>query len=139
MLRDWANALGFNRPNPSAAPVTPVRPEHSAPTATDTIRRHAISDTQRAPTLQARQPADHARALLAWLQGPGGRSGTIFASELLEIHRDLCSELDWELVGWGAVGRELRRLIGTPKEYARFDGRRVCVYRIPPRGDQLAA
>lgn len=84
------------------------------------------------PTTQARPPRDHARALLDWLQGPGGRTGSILASELEAIHIEVCCELDWEPIGWIAVGRELRRLIGGRKEYARSEGRRLCVYRIPP-------
>jgi hypothetical protein len=132
MLREWTQALGFNRPTPARPPVTPARPSRPEPMATDAIRPQAVTPNRRAPTLQAKPPADHARALLTWLQGPGGRSGTIRATELADMHSDLCSELDWELAGWVAVGRELRRLIGTPKEYARIEGCRVCVYRIPP-------
>jgi hypothetical protein len=83
-------------------------------------------------TVEARPPTDHAEALLSWLQGPGGRSGTIVAAELEQMHREMCDEFDWEVVGWVAVGRELRRLLRAKKDYARLDGRRVRVYRIPP-------
>ena len=131
MLRDWIRAFGLNRPSTEGPSVTPARPLRLEAIATDAIRR--------APTLQAVPPADHARALLTWLQGPGGRSGTILASELSDMHRDFCAELDWELASWVAVGRELRRLIGTTKEYARINGRRVCVYRVPPASHMCPA
>lgn len=83
-------------------------------------------------TIQARPPADHATALLEWLQGPGGRTGTILSTELEAVHADLCFELDWEFVGWTAVARELRRLLGARKEYIWRDGKRLRAYRIPP-------
>ena len=92
-----------------------------------------------APTIQARPPVDHAEALLTWLQGPGGRSGTIWAVDLEQMHRDLCGELGWETIGWIAVGRELRRMLGGKKEYATLGGQRRCVYRIPPAVVQPAS
>lgn len=83
--------------------------------------------------LEARLPADHAAALLEWLRGPGGRTGSILAIELEQMHHELCHELGWEIIGWISVGRELRRLLGAKKELARqSDGRRLAVYRIPP-------
>lgn len=83
-------------------------------------------------TIEAHSAAVHARRLLAWLQGPGGRTGTIPAAELAAIHVEMCATLDWEQRGWVAVGRELRRLTGTGKEYTRCGGRKTCIYRIPP-------
>ena len=112
-----------------------------APAARDSSRQQPTPDDNACfpapsklviPTIQARPAADHAAALLAWLQGAGGRSGSILASELEDMHRDLCHELDWEPVGWVAVARELRRILGTRKEYTRRVGRQLCVYRIPP-------
>ncbi len=112
-----------------------------APVATDANRRPPATEAVRdrvsicepVPTIEARPPADHAAALLGWLQGPGGRTGTIPATELERMHWDVCHELGWEVVSWVAVGRELRRLLGAKKEYVRReDGRRVRVYRVPP-------
>ena len=72
-----------------------------------------------------------AKALLQWLQGEGGRTGTIPASEMPSIHEAMCVELDWEAAAWIAVGRELRKLLGQEKEYQYISGRRAVVYRIP--------
>ena len=102
------------------------------PPATEAVRDR-VSICEPVPTIEARPPADHAAALLGWLQGPGGRTGTIPATELEQMHWDVCHELGWEVVSWVAVGRELRRLLGAKKEYVRLeDGRRVRVYRVPP-------
>ena len=120
---------------------TDCAPHREAPVATDADREPPIlgrpqvrvSIVEPIPTIEARPPADHAIALLAWLQGPGGRTGTISATELEQMHWELCHELGWEVVNWVAVGRELRRLLGAKKEYVRHeDGRRARVYRIPP-------
>lgn len=132
MLRVFKRAFGSNQPPDRVPPMPASVHVPLEPMPTDANRYASIAASGPAPTLQARPPQEHASALLAWLQGPGGRSGTIPATELAAIHRDLCAELDWEAPGWVAVGRELRRLIGTPKEYARHEGRRVCVYRVPP-------
>ena len=45
----------------------------------------------------------------------------------------VCLEHDIEPIGWVAVGRELRRLLGADKEYERINGEQIRVYRIPPR------
>jgi hypothetical protein len=80
-----------------------------------------------------RPAAEHATALLVWLQGPGGRTGTVLARDLKGMHADLCVERDWEPLKWDSVGRELRRLIGGRKEYIPVGKQRLCAYRIPPR------
>ena len=85
------------------------------------------------PTTESRPTRDHAAALLAWLQGPGGRTGRLRASELRQAHNEMCADLDWEPIGWTAVGRELRQLLGARKEYATIGGKKVRAYRIPPR------
>jgi hypothetical protein len=48
--------------------------------------------------------------------------------ELKKLHVEICAERDWEVIGWTAVGRERRWLLGAEKTYDR--GKRV--YRIPP-------
>ncbi len=85
------------------------------------------------PTLTAMTTKEHAVALLEWLQGPGGRTGTVLASELMEIHRELCAERNWEPKGWAGIGRELRRMLGHGKEYIGRGNDRQRAYRIPPR------
>lgn len=102
------------------------------PTAVVGSRVVSVSAPVSAPTREARPARDHAAALLEWLQGADGRTGSLFADELDEMHREMCVERDWELVGWTAVARELRRLLSARKEYAWRDGKRVRVYRIPP-------
>ena len=113
------------RPRPKAE--SPKRTEHLAFDAAEVPTLLA-----QVPTIQARMPREHAAALLNWLQGPGGRTGSIFAHELETMHKDMCAAANWERVGWVAVARELRRLLNARKEYGRCAGRRLCVYRIPP-------
>lgn len=78
------------------------------------------------------EPSQHAAALLDWLQGPGGRTGTLTVPILMEVHADMCAERSWEIIGWKAVGRELRKLLGHGKVYAMVRGKRAVVYRVPP-------
>ena len=80
------------------------------------------------PTRRWAEPAERAAAILEFLQGPGGRTGSIPIDELKQLHIDICLERDWEIIGWTAVGRELRELLKADKTYDR--GERV--YRIPP-------
>jgi hypothetical protein len=87
----------------------------------------------RAPALRWAPPEEHAAAILETLQGPDGRIGTISAKEMEEIHREVCDEYGIEHIGWIAVGRELRRLLGGAKTYGPdANGKSVRVYRIPP-------
>jgi hypothetical protein len=81
-------------------------------------------------------PTERAAAILDFLQGPGGRTGTFTCAELEEIHSDICLEQGFEPIGWTAVGRELRKLIGGSKDYQRIHGRQARVYRIPPKAQQ---
>jgi hypothetical protein len=81
-------------------------------------------------------PAEHAAAILDFLQGPGGHTGTIPFDEMEQIHLEVCLERDFEPIGWVAVGRELRKLIGDEKTYERINGEQVRVYRIPPRAER---
>ena len=94
----------------------------------------------RIPTRRWAAPAEHAAAILQFLQSVGGRTGTITYAEMKEIHADVCFERDWELIGWTAVGRELRKLLGGAKtlDYDA-NGKRVLVYRIPPANSGVRA
>jgi hypothetical protein len=84
------------------------------------------------PTRRWVAPEERAAAILEFLQGPGGRTGTIAFDELEKLHVDICLERDWEVASWTAVGRELRRLLRAEKTYEAINGRRIRVYRIPP-------
>lgn len=85
------------------------------------------------PTRRWAPPAEHAVAILEFLQGPGGRTGTFSVKEMKQVHGDVCDEWDIEQIGWTAVGRELRKLLGGDKTYAPdASGKSVRVYRIPP-------
>lgn len=149
MLGALARALGIRSGETIGAPVlrsasVPLTSNQRRPAPSEADRPEPVSSgAQRCgtvsapvgaiPWLDARPPADHARALLEWLQAPGGRTGSILATELEKMHRELCHDLGWEPLGWIAVGRELRRLLGAKKELARQqNGRRLAVYRIPP-------
>jgi len=102
-------------------------------------RGTALPVTEVIPTVTAMTTREHAEAVLDWLQGPGGRTGTVLASELIEIHRELCAERNWELKGWAGVGRELRRILGQGKEYVGRGNDRQRAYRIPPKPGGVAA
>ncbi len=84
------------------------------------------------PTRRWADPAEHAAAILEFLQGPGGRTGSIPVEELQRLHIEICIERDWDLIGWTAVGRELRELLKAEKTYEPVEGKRTRVYRIPP-------
>ena len=84
------------------------------------------------PTRRWATPAEHAAAILDFLQGPGGRTGSLPVDELKKLHVEICAENDWEPIGWTAVGRELRKLLGAQKTYEDIKGRPTRVYRIPP-------
>ena len=92
------------------------------------------------PHLRWVPPVDHAAAILEFRQGPGGRTGTISASEMEQIHLEVCDEYNYEPIGWTAVGRELRRLLGGDRNSYGVDrhGKRVRAYRIAP-ADCLAS
>jgi hypothetical protein len=118
-----------NRQQPTPPSEAALRQPLAKPTATDTR-------SSPAPTRRWVSPAEHAAALLDFLQGAGGRTGTIPFDEMEQIHLEVCLERDFEPIGWTAVGRELRKLIGDEKTYERINGAQVRVYRIPPRAQQ---
>ena len=117
------------------------------PAATDSRRHEVMASKQRAlaamtpvsipiqepSRLMALDPSEHARELLVWLQGPGGRTGSISARDLATVHEEMCAANDVEPIRWTAVGRELRRLLDDrPRRYVDVRGRRTRMYRIPP-------
>ena len=76
--------------------------------------------------------AEHAAALLQWMQGPGGRVGEVPARELMNAYVDMCVELFWEPLPWIPVAKAFRKLIcDLRRRLASRNSRRVVVYRIP--------
>ena len=139
--------FGGRKPTPTAAPVTPIAevapsiwPEPVALAEVEQPKpppRRARTVRNMTPPLPHRleyhSPDEHARALLDYLQSAGGRTGSILARELEEIHREMCAELSWEAPAhWTSIGREFRKLTRSPKKYVHAKGRRLCVYRIAP-------
>ena len=104
---------------------------HIQPTDCQPVRTSSQSILAACPAWHP--PADHAVALLRWMQGPGGRVGQVAASELMKAHADMCAEHFWELAPWIPVAKALRKLLNDPKHrYASHNSRRVVVYLIPP-------
>lgn len=77
--------------------------------------------------------AEHARALLDWLQSPGGLTGEISAKDLIDIYENMIMEFRWQPRSWVSVAAELRKTLGGRKTYATRHGERVRVYRVPAR------
>ena len=76
--------------------------------------------------------AEHAAALLQWMQGPGGRVGEVPARELMDAYVDMCVELFWEPLPWIPIAKAFRTLICDPsRRLASRNSRRIVVYRIP--------
>lgn len=78
-----------------------------------------------------RSAGEHAAALLAWLQAPGGLTGEIAAHEILEIYKDMCCQAGLAIRPWQPVAVELRKALGGDKTYAWRGRNRVRVYRVP--------
>jgi hypothetical protein len=118
-------------PNERGQPLAPVETDANRlqPVSTG---EHQVGIYCQIPTRRWAAPAEHAAAVVEFLQGPGGRTGSIPVDDLKQLHIDICLERDWELIGWTAVGRELRELLGAEKTYEDINGRPKRVYRIPP-------
>jgi hypothetical protein len=114
-------------------PTDSTRRDSCWPSRSQRIPPGDMSALPRTRVLSARE---HAAELLAWLQGPGGRTGTIAARVLTRMHQELCAERDFELRGWDAVARELRRLLKQRKLYGYVNGRRAVIFEIPPAGQR---
>lgn len=93
---------------------------------------HRVAPQCPFPTRRWAEPVEHAAAILEFLQGAGGRTGSLPIGELKQLHLEICAERDWEPIGWTAVGRELRELLKADKTYEPVNGKRTRVYRIPP-------
>jgi hypothetical protein len=104
----------------------------AAPVSFD--RAHDATPTPRRLADAALKPAaEHAAALLAFLQGPGGATGELTAADVEAAYTDLMIDLGWMPRPWSTVATALRvALGGAAKTYAWRAGRRVRVYHIPP-------
>ena len=112
-----------------ARPLTPAPPRQRAD-VTPTLRRHHLDeDCRYAPA------TEHAVLLLAWLQGPGGRTGWLTFRELLAAYIEMAAEERLAPHPWPPVGGALRRLIVQPKRYATRQ--RVRMWWIPPARPEL--
>jgi len=107
------------------------------PIPTDSHRLQPVHTGKHRSTLRWAPPTEHAAAILEALQGPEGRTGTVPYGYLREIHADVCIERNIEPCAWNPVGKELRKLIGGKKTYDYdANGKRIRVYRIPPKDQQ---
>lgn len=129
-------ALGIARGAPGAEPerIDSRRPSSALASPAVSPRCTGVDSVPRVSRLIAMDAAGHAQELLAWLQGPGGRTGSISSADLAIAHGEMCDELEIEAIGWTAVSRELRRLLDQPRRYVDRSGRRVRMFRIPPAG-----
>jgi len=101
MLRSLTTALGLRgrspsfAPSPSENPAGECLPRSTLVDSTRQLPKPSATTLRddRLPSLEAHTAREHAEALLAWLQGPGGRTGSVFAFELEHMHRELCHEL----------------------------------------------
>lgn len=102
------------------------------PAALDRI--HDVTPTPRRLADAALKPAaEHATALLLFLQGPGGATGELTATDVEAAYSDLMIDLGWMPRPWSTVATALRAALGgAAKTYAWRGGKRVRVYHIPP-------
>jgi hypothetical protein len=118
------------RTGSDAAALPLPRPDLPLTTDGQPVRTGSSATPIASPTWHS--PAEHAVALLNWMQRPGGRVGEVAAQELMAAHREMCLELFWEPVPWIPVAKAFRQLISDHKRhYASRNGRRILVYRIP--------
>ena len=91
----------------------------------------SVSMQDRSAVTEPVLASEHAGLFLRWLQAPGGRVGWIPADELAHAYAEFASDSGIAPLGWIAVGRELRRLLGASKTYLWRNGRKLRAYRIP--------
>jgi hypothetical protein len=82
--------------------------------------------------LQWHPPVNHAERLLEWVQKAEGKTGWVTAEELEVMYSEMLIDAQWESLAWGAVGRELRKLLRQPKTYVWRNGKKVRTYLIRP-------
>ena len=100
---------------------------------TDTDAEPACTNIQR---LRAHHTVEeHAERLWSWLQENGYVGGSILATDLMQLHREMCRELEWLMRAWSPVGCALSRLTTGKKTYIWTEHlgyrRRVRAYALP--------
>ena len=75
--------------------------------------------------LEFQSSHEHARLLIEWLRGKGGRVGWIRWHELARCHEEMCLELQLEPISWIAVARALGRILPQPKRYTGSPRERI--------------
>jgi len=116
--------------SPATHTTSPTDRIVESPPAT-TQGANGCRPARKAVQLFERSASEHAGALLAWLQSPGGLSGAISVAELQAAHRDMCAEYGWSEQPWICVGRELRKILGQRRTYGTRGRQRVRIYVIP--------
>ena len=110
---------------PQIAPIARQPQTDAAPTPLRAPSRRAV-------VVPMRQAAEHAAALLEFLQGPGGLVGEITAAEIEASYGDLMIDMQWHPRPWPTVAKALRAALGDArKTYGYRNGQRVRIWRIP--------
>ena len=130
---NWRLSRKIFRMSRASEPI-PDRSASTSASVPDRSGTDPASMVERLVTAAPVLPVEHAQHFLRWLQEPGGRLGWVPAVELAQAYVEFAADQALEPVGWVAVGRELRRLLGTSKTYAWFNGKKVRVYFIPTVG-----
>ncbi len=137
----------FPRKSSPLAPLPP--PEEQSQPAPNCIEADPCdtdmesADTDAEPTctnirrLLAHHTVDeHAQRLWSWLQENGYVGGSILATDLMQLHREMCRDLEWLMRAWSPVGCALRRMTTGRKTYIWEEHpgyrRRVRAYALPP-------
>ena len=130
---NWRRSRIASRRTWALEPI-PDRSGSASASAPDRSGADPASMVERSVAAAPVLPVEHAQRFLRWLQEPGGRVGWVPAVELAQAYVEFAVDQALEPVGWVAVGRELRRLLGTPKTYVWSNGKKVRVYFIPAAG-----
>ena len=132
-------ALGLSRlPSAGAEPMDCESDRRQATDSENQISHPSTPDRSAAtpihnpsvPTRCPLEPKEYARDLYCFLQGR--KTGALSVEELRRALSDLCSEFDYEPVGWNTVARPFRELLADRKRYVRRGNKTVRVYFVPP-------
>ena len=130
---DWRRSRNAFRTSGACEPI-PNRSGSAVASAPDRSGTDPASMVERSVTAAPVLAAEHAQHFLRWLQEPEGRVGWVPAAELAHAYAEFAADQSLKPVGWVALGRELRRLLGQSKIYASSKGEKVRVYFIPAVG-----
>jgi hypothetical protein len=132
-MTNWRRSRIASRGTWALEPI-PDRSGSASASAPDRSGVDPASMVERSVAAAPVLPVEHAQRFLRWLQEPGGRVGWVPAVELAQAYVEFAADQALDPIGWVAVGRELRRLLGTPKTYVWSNGKKVRVYLIPAAG-----